>query len=450
LNSDQIFDVIERIAQTSSKKGKEALIQEHAHDEEFKWVLKAALDPSVTYYIAKLDVLAKGKEGFTALTWKLLDRLARREVTGKEALNLVQGAAYGMTDKSAQLLKRIILKDFRAGFSESTVNKAIPGLIPVFPYMRCCLPKDAKLKNFDWAAGAFSQLKADGMFANLHVGNDAQLHSRQGSVFPMGQFEELAWAARRTFPADHQMHGELLVLRDGTLLPREVSNGILNSVLQGGVFASGDTSQYVVWDMIPLRVAVSKGKYEAPYAERFGNLAERVFRSAGLSEALPIQVIETRRVHSLEGAYVHYRELLAQGKEGTVLKDASAIWMDGTSKYQVKLKLEADCDLIIVGFNPGEGKNEATFGSVIVRTADSKLEVSVSGFKDEVRRQIHERRDQLLGTVMTVRANSIMPANDEGVHSLFLPRFVELRQDKKEGDTLQRVVDQFEAAIKAA
>jgi DNA ligase-1 len=150
-----------------------------------------------------------------------------------------------------------------------------------------------------------------------------------------------------------------------------------------------------------------------------------------------LSVIETRIVHSLSDAYAHYREQLALGREGTIIKDANAIWRDGTSKQQVKLKLEVDVDLEVVGFRAGEGKNAATFGSVLCRTACGQLEVAVSGFRDKVRKEIHESREKVLGSIMTVRANSIMvPQEDGALHSLFLPRFVELRIDKREADTL--------------
>lgn len=39
---------------------------------------------------------------------------------------------------------------------------------------------------------------------------------------------------------DVQYHGELLVERDGVVLPRKVGNGILNSVTKGGSFAENE------------------------------------------------------------------------------------------------------------------------------------------------------------------------------------------------------------------
>jgi len=448
MNSSDINELIVRIAATPSKLEKQALIAKHAGSAEFKRVLVAALDPLTTYGIEAIPEYKPGSGlVFDEGTWGFLDRLARRDATGNSALEELRVRLEGMWPGSAKLLVKIITKDLRAGFSESTANKAIPGLVREFPYMRCCLPKDTDLTKFDWATGVFSQEKADGMFANLNrgLGDVATLHSRQGSPFPMAHFQVIVAEAVAVLPADTQTHGELLVIKAGKTQPREISNGILNSVLQGGAFEADEEPIYFAWDQIPLDAVVPKGKYMVPYAERWGRLDARV------GTGFRIRSITTRIVHSLPEAYAHYRELLALGKEGVVIKHPHAIWKDGDSKEQVKLKLDADCDLKIVGFAAGKGKNEATFGSITCRTADDLLEVGVSGFKDAVRKDIHARRDALLGTVVTVKANGIMsPANDGDLHSLFLPRFVELRVDKHQADTLQRVRDQFDAAVKCA
>jgi DNA ligase-1 len=145
--------------------------------------------------------------------------------------------------------------------------------------------------------------------------------------------------------------------------------------------------------------------------------------------------------------------MLAAGKEGTIIKDGVAIWRDGTSKQQVKLKLEAECDLVIVGFTEGNGKNKATFGSIRAQTSDGLLEVGVSGFKDKkqkgmpTRSEINDMRKELLGTIMTVKFNDIMyPSEDGKLYSLFLPRYAEFRRDKTTADSLERVIEQYEAA----
>lgn len=460
ITSDTVFKMIEQIADIPSKNDKVRLVSLFGKNDQFKLVLEYALNPLKPFNIRPADpVLTSnfmlGGAVFDETTWKLLDDLAARNITGNAARDAVDAEFARLTPESANLLWRIINKDLRAHFSESTVNKAFPGMIPDIPYMRCCLPKDAKMSNFSWKEGVYSQEKADGMFANVdhNMDGSVRITSRSGSEFPMDQFAALAAEVKQYLTIGHQNHGELLVRKAGVILDREIGNGILNSVLQGGAFADDEGPLFLVWDQVPLTHIVPKGKYTVPYRTRFASLSKQLESLALSSDGHHLFLIETRIVHSMAEAYKHYGEMLAAGKEGTIIKDGEAPWRDGTSKQQVKLKLEAECDLVIVGFTEGNGKNKATFGSIRGQTCDGLLEVGVSGFKDKkqkgipTRSEINDMREELMGSIMTVKFNDIMyPSEDGKLYSLFLPRWAEFRRDKTTADSLERVIEQLEAA----
>jgi DNA ligase-1 len=203
---------------------------------------------------------------------------------------------------------------------------------------------------------------------------------------------------------------------------------------------------YDVWDQIPLDQATPGGRYQTPYSVRFSSLLQQV-REGGPRKIYPI---ESRLVYSYEEALDHYREVLGRKLEGTVLKHPEAIWFDGDSKDQVKMKLEVDVDLKIIGFNPGKPgtRTEATFGSLQLATSDGLLEASAAGFKRDLELYLHNNRESMLEKIMTIRANEVSPPCETNpLHSLYHPRVVELRHDKVEADTLHQVLDQFEAAV---
>lgn len=448
MNTDDLYDALETCAKTSSKKGKLEIVKGLG---EFQLWLKWALDPTISFYVAKLPKYERhGQDTLREDDTILLARLSKRDISGNEALQRIDDTMRELTPKSQEVLRRVLLKDLRCGVGETIVNEAFPGLIPVFPYMRCTLPKDSNIEKWNWADGIFVQLKADGMFANVNIEGHGvvRVFSRNGTAFPPGSLGELEKVLIEQLLNGSQTHGELLVYNDGHLLPREKGNGVLNSLLQGGEMPKKHYVAMDVWDQIPLRVAVDKGRYEAPYGERFEQLE---MQCAGATRDL-VRPIETHIVRSRAEAMAICGAYQKNRLEGAVCKHPKAVWRDGDSKDQVKLKLEVDVDLQIVGYRPGTPgtRTEATFGAVLCRTADGLLEVGVHGFKREVEADIHARRDDLLGAVMTVRANGVMdPSEDGQLHSLFLPRFVELRQDKREADTLQRVRAQFEAAVAA-
>ncbi|MPS48574.1 hypothetical protein [Methylobacillus sp.] len=449
MNSQQAFGVIERVASHSGRNDKVAILAEHKEDEFFKRVLVYALDPTITYGVKALPETIESPGNtrmFNDATFDLLDKLKSRHLTGDAAIEAIQNELSALEPASELLLRRIILRDFRAGFSESTVNKAIKGLIPEFPYMRCCLPKDAKFDTWDWELGVFSQQKEDGTFTYIDVDANGEVtgRSRQGTPLPLEKFKGLRERLGQVLALNSETSGELLVLIRGEIAPREIGNGIITSVVEGGEFEDDQVPIYVAWDQVPLELVGPGLKYKVEYSVRFERLSSQI-EAADDSRIL---LVPTRIVHSYEEATAHFRELVLQRKEGTVMKEPNAPWVDSTSKFQVKRKITAECDLKIVGFEPGKGKNEATFGSLICETSDETLRVSVSGFKDALRADIHANRDAWLGSIITVKFNTIMYASEEGKkHSLFLPRFAERRIDKTEADSFERVQEQFEAAI---
>ena len=450
------YQLIKEIASDNSKLHKEAVIKREAlaGNHDFFAGLRYALDNIDTFGVKKVPELydAPGK-GLSFAEFKILaDKLIKRELTGGAALDAIEKAMWKATyDEWNGWYRLILIKDLKAGFSESTVNKAVKDVnadyvIPTTPYMRCSLPAKSNMEDWDWAKGVYSQTKADGMFANVNVREDGYVWvtSRGGTLFPdgcLGIETELV----ATFDVHTQTHGELTIYIDGVMQPREIGNGIFNSLLKGGSLEPGQQVVYDCWDQIPLSVALPKGKYEVPYKARLIGLTRQV--DAGKQPN--VRLTETRIVYSPEEARKHYKEHRARKLEGTICKAAHTIWKDGTSKDQVKMKEEIDVELMVVGFNPGKGKNANTFGSIECESECGQLEVNLSGMEDDVRKAIWADRINWPDKIVTARGNSLMAPSKgkkNGKWSMFLPRLIEERMDKTVADTLEQIQAQFAAA----
>lgn len=451
------YTVIAEIAADNSKLHKEAVIRREAvaNNIEFMAGLRFALDNNYTFGVKKVPTRS-GSDGpglsfqaFTALAWALI----KRELSGHAALAAIEDAMDHATNDEWNGWYRLVLtRDFRAGFTESTVNKAVKGVndkfvIPTNPYMRCSLPEDSNIEKWDWSEGMFSQIKADGMFANINLREDGALWitSRGNSLFPegcLGMEDELV----ATLKKGTQTHGEFTVYENGKLLPRQVGNGILRKLVCGTPLKAGQRVVFDAWDQIPLSQAVPKGQVKTAYKERFAALQTQVGAANGQS----VKLIETRIVHSQEEANEHFKDALSRKLEGTICKHPGAIWKDGTNKDQVKMKLEVEVELEVVGFTAGKGKLANLFGSMEMSSKCGKLRVDISGFPDDLRAEIHNNRDDWMGSICTVRSNSLMePSKNNTLYSLFLPRFVERRYEKTEADDLNRIQAQFDAATNA-
>lgn len=398
--------------------------------------------PEYVYGVKKVDRQTTGNKTLLEL-WPgveiLLDHLTSRQLTGHAARDAVSYIANQLTDDEYQVFVHLFKGDLRCGINTSSINKVFPGTVPEYPYMRCSLMKGSNIEKFVWSEGIFSQEKADGMFANVFLFADGsvKITSRQGTVFINTEFKEFISEFSSVAKVGNCYHGELLVLEDGKVMPRELGNGVLNSVLKGGSFASNQLPFYYVWDMVPITDCVPGGKYKVAYKDRFGAISN--------IKGTYVDVIPTKIVYSLKEAFEHYVDLTSRGIEGTVIKNPRGIWEDKTSKDQIKLKIEAEVDLIVRGFNPGNGKNSLTFGSIACESSCGRLKVNVSGISDEDRKRIDGERDEWIDKkIITVKANSVLESGEYA--SLFLPRLVEERLDKREADDLDKIKLIFEEA----
>jgi len=433
---------IEVINSDQGRLFKELKVREFGLDEpKFVRLLNRTYSPEYVYGIKKMEQTAVGINTLVDIWGQvetLLDRLTGRVVTGNAARAEVEAMLNSLTKEEATVAINMIKGDLRCGISVATVNKMFPNTIPEYPYMRCSLMKGSNIANFDWKAGVYSQEKADGMFDNIYLYPYlTKITSRNGTLFANTEFKDFIQEFVNVADMGYCYHGEMLVLEDGKVLPRELGNGVLNSVLKGGSFEANQKPFYLVWDRVPVKDAVAGGKCETPYKDRFAAIKN--------IKGKFVDVIPTKIVYSLDEAYKHYVELTSRGIEGTVIKNPNAIWEDKTSKDQIKLKIEAEVDLIVRGFNPGNGKNAHLFGSIAAESSDGKLRVNVSGISDADRVRINGERDEWIDKkIITVRANSIMESND--VAALFLPRLVEERLDKTEADDFAKIKQVFEEA----
>jgi DNA ligase-1 len=448
-----VYDAIMACRATSSKNEKIAILTA-AKSNAMRLFLATTYEPRINFYQKKIDtkqqVLSLDVDFTGALIQVILNEIAGRKITGNEAKRWLASVRAGFKNEwEREMLDMLIERDVKAGFSGNTVNKVFgEEVVTDVPYMRCSLPKDSKLNDFPWEGGVFSQIKADGMFANVTLNDDGSVvvQSRNGSPFPLvDAFNTLVDEVRAAIPPEQQLHGELLMYKDGKPLPRQDGNGKFNKLLQSGELEPGHTVVFECWDMIPVREAKAKNKYKVDYKTRFNRLQRHLDTFNWKEPAL--RLIETRIVCSLKEAYEHYRDALERGLEGTIVKHPDMIWEDTTSKYQVKLKLEFEVDLEVVGYEEGKGKAAGSLGALRLQTSDGKLQVKAgSGFSDAQRADIWARKDL---KIVTVKSNSIMPPTNKDTYSLFLPIFVEERLDKTVANSLQEVLDQYDATIAA-
>jgi len=422
MNYNEFFD---GLAADASRNYKIDLLQANFDDETLKEVVRLALDPMTQFYQRKIPAYQPNHTPHAASLKSMLPALSdlsNRVVTGNAAIDRLTAILESVDADGAKVIERIIEKDLRCGVSVSTANKVWPNLVMDYPCMLCSQYEEKLVNKIQWPA--YVQLKMDGMRFNAIVRNGAvEFRSRNGKEIQLlGNLEEEFLALANGI--DCVFDGELLVNDKGIILDRQTGNGILNKANKGTIKIDEARKVHAtIWDVIPYKAFVD-GKCDVPYARRYETIQ-------CMDLPKKIHLVETTVVYSLDAAHKVFEEYLAKGQEGIILKDYHGIWENKRTKNQIKFKGELECDLKIVGIQPGTGKYEGMLGAILCESADGVVKVSVgSGFNDDQRNQ----GDELIGKIVAVKYNARI-TNKEGDQSLFLPIFIEVRDDKDTADS---------------
>ena len=117
--------------------------------------------------------------------------------------------------------------------------------------------------------------------------------------------------------------------------------------------------------------------------------------------------------------------------EGVMVNLSYAPYEGKRTKNILKVKAMQDCDLKIVGFEEGTGKNKGTLGAVIVDYKGFEVKVG-SGFTDQDRDYFWNNQKELLGRVITVQYFEETTNKKDNSLSLRFPVYLELREPDKE------------------
>ena len=425
-----ILSILNELESTSSRLEKEAILKREQHNALLKRVFFLAYDPFTQFYIRKIPAYKQIPNYDISLEEALnqLDLLSSRVVTGNAAIEHLRNILCNIPEHSAKVIERVIAKDLKCGASESTANKIWPGLIHEYPCMLASGYDQKLVDKMSWPAMA--QLKMDGMRFNAIVKDGkCEFRSRNGKqVQLLGNLEqEFITLCRGN---DLVFDGELVVYDNGVILDRQTGNGILNKAVKGTI---GDVEANKVhatlWDVIPYEHFIA-GKGTTQYGVRFAML-----QTCLLPEK--IHVVESKFVNNIDEARELFETYLADGQEGIILKDASAVWENKRAKHLIKFKGELECDLRVVDIQPGTGKYTGMLGALICESDDGVLKVDIgSGFKDFQR--LDFTSDSIVGKIVSVKYNARIK-NKQGQESLFLPVFVEVREDKDTADSSKEI-----------
>lgn len=460
MSFEQVLNNLNILEATPSTNEKVRLLKSYLKDKVFLRMVKFTLNGDMHYHIKKLPIKKEaGLKSFsTDDIFNFLKKLSIQTGTN----NIDKNHLLSMLTKQYdyEIVKRIVTKDLKCGVSAKLINKALPGTINTVPYQRCST--DKKINNITYEA--IIQEKADGMFVNVMINKKGQIKiiTRNGKTVHQLEFlKKVIRKGRGLIPKKAKKKinlstkygilnnlstkhfsmvytGELLIRKEGKILPRKTGNGILNSCLHGTADpADAKCAVLHIWDCLPLQ-SFYEGYYDILYNTRMFK-AEQFVHAVNDSEF--VDTVMTKRVSSYEEAHDFYAEIRKAGGEGAILKNLDAIWKDHTSPNMVKLKNIIDFDLMITGWKPGKegSKYELCMGAIQCQSSCGKLNVFVgSGFSDAEREMDW---DSAIGKIATILCESVIKDKRKDTYSLFLPRYENIREDLDEAQSLSDIMN---------
>jgi DNA ligase-1 len=497
-----IYDIIQSLKNTSSINEKIEILKQNKNNDLLKKIFWMTYDNLIVYGVNQKTIPVVNpkikeisKEEFNKILNEIYEFLHIKKLRGHKAIEFLQLKLESLDNNNQEILKNILLRDMKCGVNKKLLQKIWPDMFFEIGYMGAVkYDKKKIIKVINEDTFVFAQEKMDGEYVNLVIdikNNDFKAYARSNKpvYFPENIIN--------LFNLDKIKKYDKIILNGELLIkgyPRYTSNGLITRIrtyfdyVEKNDFKkaekalkmieeiSQDTFQniinkiyYVIWDVrIP-------EESQMLYFERI----EFIFKNKLLNEKIlfvPMKIFKLKEKKLTEkhkeffDKYIQtkifnyeelntdkeifesimkfFTELLMQGAEGVIVKGSDRIWENKKPNYQIKLKLEFDCELRIKNFNPGkkDTKYENALGAFVCESEDGLLKCSVSGIPEDLRFEIWENREKYKDKIITVKCCGISQDKD-GNKSLLHPSFEKIRYDKDKADTLNDIEEIQESIL---
>lgn len=427
---------IQRLMNEPSILERETIIRENLreYNTDFFQGFKLAYDKSITFGVSTKTPKRGSGSGLAFADFvEMVQPLIERETTGDAAIRVLEQAASRATPEQWEFwYRRIVVKNLDCGTTSTLINKVLLKHASVnerrnytVPTFDCQLATDIKkVKEINTArlGEVLVQPKLDGVRVLARVSKGGTtLFSRNGKVFEnFPRIEKDLSACIAQFEHDVVwIDGEVVSKDFRTLMTQ--ANRKENAKTTDCVFA--------IFDFLP-DAEFKAGEWRETNARRHATL-ESVFtteRTTGTS--LSLVVSQTLNYKTQQ---VAIRDLIkshiAQGYEGTMIKDAGAAYTSKRTKAWMKVKPTIMLTAKVVDVAEGEGKYAGSLGALVCEAEyeGKTIRFSVgSGLTDEQRAEFWANKSKLLEQLIEVEADSVSQAQD-GEYSLRFPRFIMFR-----------------------
>lgn len=457
------WDIIAEIASTDSKNAKRDIIAREAaaKNTEFFSGLKLTFDNMVTFGVKKIPERV-GPDGqgllFPAFA-TFANLLNERKLTGGAAAKAIEELMSIATSKEWNgWYRRILMKDLKADFSESTVNKVCDPAYPEYAITKfqcqlaCdCVDEEGNVDESELHGKKIIDTKLDGM-RTLSV------------LYPDGKVLQFSRNGKELFNftlIKDQLSKTCDQFSEPTVIDAEVTSKTFQDLMKQArrkTNVQADDAVLNVFDIIPLREFM-QGKGTVTQIERLKRLHDWVNHNEDIMPsvtALGYEVVDLDTPEGQKRLYEINALALAVKAEGIMIKDIDAVYECKRSGNWLKMKPFIEESLTVVGVEEGSAGSKfvGTMGALLCEgvVADKHVKVNVGGgysirlraqlwarhtgkpveWKKKVKGQWVTMTEQpeggpVVGLIAEVRADALTKSEGSDTWSMRFPRFKTFR-----------------------
>jgi DNA ligase-1 len=419
---NKILNIFNQLANTSSRNEKEQILLNNKDNQLFKEILNFVYNPyiltglsdkkinkNITITIQINPVLKTIEEAIEYL---------KVNNTGRD-IDIVNIQFFlKRYDKQTQdFLKQVFTKNLKVGITADTINKVYGDFIPTFDVMLAKKYDDYKEK----VKGNFVLTKKIDGNRILVIKDNGIVKSftRQGNQYE--GLEEIE-SDIKNLPYDNIVFdGELIADAQGST--HEIYTETTSKARSKGSNKTG--LLFHIFDTIPLD-EFQKGKSRGNAIGRKQKLSY-IFNHYSLPHCKEVKPLYFGDDLSQIKIWKDYA--LEQGWEGLMINLDTPYICKRTDTI-LKVKVMQTCDLKIIGFEEGTGKNVGRLGAAIVNYKGYSVGVG-SGFSDYDRDYIWNHQNEYLNKIAEIQYFEESKNQDGGI-SLRFPIYKKIRLDKTE------------------
>ena len=422
----RLQELVHKLQTNSSSNIKKEFLQEYFHDSDLKKLIMYVHNPFYQFYVTSDN--CKKFNTLLSLTEKeydifeLLDALRTREVTGHNAIGLIN-SFISLNPEHKDLIYDIIDKDLKCRIGEGLINKAVPNTVPTFDVALAekYEPELVDFENEEW----YASRKLDGVRCIVVVDENGHVSSfsRQGKMFEtLGKVEETIMRLNlRSVVFD----GEICMVDDNG---KEDFQSIMKVIRKKN--HTIQNVKYKIFDYLTL-TEFSNQRSVRRLSERLNALEgtmmtlQTILDKQRPSDKGICELLFQEKITDLQHFQVWVDVSSEDGWEGVMLRK-NVGYKGKRSKDLLKFKKFHDAEYIVEGITYGDIRILVN-GQEVTETMTSQImikhkgyEVGVgSGFSIEQRQEFYRDPTKIVGKTITVQYFEETKNQDGGISLRF-------------------------------